>query len=582
MASGSAERSVVLHLDDFPPLKPVNGTKYKRLTGFDPDNPGVLFDSLKRVRLTAREGTEALAEEMAERLRELVPIPIDVQHTTLPDDEARTSKDDHGSLARLFFNQHAVTIRYLSEMDRWLCWSGNHWVGVTDKTGAILARSRLQTTLYHYARRRAAQVEEAVLKRGGDGSAEKAKAAAVSIETKLRSDQMTRAVWSTASAMLARSGCTISVDQLNPDPWLFNAANQAVDLRSGEPVPHDPRHLITETSPVRYEEHAEAPTFLRFLEQAQPDPEIRAYLQRRAGSFLVGQQREHVLHIDLGEQGRNGKTTFAEAMRTAMGSYAVVTDSRILLVSSTDRHETEKARLVHKRLVVVEEARSRRQLDAAQTKSLVGGVRRSARFMRMDAFEYAPTDSWLLVTNELPRFSGADDALGARLLIVPWEVSFAGREDLDLVDKIKDEAEGVLAWMVQGAVEYAKTGLAPPEKVRTTTEDERHEHDPLTGWFEEHVSQATEPDEYAHVARMYADCADLFQTRGTRTDLPSAIEFGRQLARYVRSAGWPVTKKQRTDPTYDRATALFGVKYTPSSLIPDESWLRSLHDPPST
>lgn len=574
-----------LVLDDLAWQQPSETLDVKPLSLFDPEHPGVLLSSYSVIELNARDGTFVRAQTMADRLRELTPkTTVKVAMRELPVYRAERSKDDHATIANHFFLQHGWEILWLRDMERWAVWEDHRWQGVTDRTGQQLARGRLLTTLYHHALTRGREIYDAARIADG-GTKDKAYAAALKFEERMRSAGTQHAVWDVVNSSVGLSPVSTTLDKLNPDPWRCNAPNGVIDLQTGTLTQHDPRFRCTEMLGAEYLPAAydpalpegEEPTFLRFLREAQPDPEVRRYLQRRAGSFLVGQQREHVLHVDLGARGRNGKSTFNEALRMAMGSYAVVTDARILLVSPTDRHETEKARLVHKRWVLVEEARSRRMLDAATTKNLTGGVRRKARFMRQDEFEYTPSDSWLLVTNEMPRFTGSDEALGARLLIVPWTVSFAGREDIELLEKIRDEIEVVLAWMVAGAVEYHKHGLNPPAVVRTATEEERREHDPLGDWLEEHLEAATEPDEFAHVATMYAHCSDLFRERRILDDLPSYIEFGRQLARYVRSTGWAVESKQRTVPTHGRSAAWTGVKYTASSWMPDPSWMASLH-----
>jgi P4 family phage/plasmid primase-like protien len=567
-----------LVLDDIPLRESDECTMIIPLRRFDPDVFVTTTDltSFTTITINARSGTLSHAHEVADRFRELAPdVPVEVTLLDLPNLNGDRAGEDHGSLAQLFYAQHGEEVRWLRDMERWLVWEDGRWQGVTDRTGQQLVRGRLLVTLYNHGLVHARKIYQNMKRATGDNA--KAHVAAAVYEERMRSAPMQNSVWQVVSAMAGRSSVRTSVDQLNADAWLLNCADRMVDLRTGLPVPHDPRKLCTENTNVLYDPDAEAPTFLRFLSEALPDPEIRAFVQRRAGSFLVGAQREHVLHVDLGESGRNGKSTFGDALRTAMGSYAVVTDARILLVSQTDRHETEKARLVSKRLVLVEEARSTRMLDAATTKNLTGNVRRSARFMRMDSFEYQPTDSWLLVTNELPRFRGSDEALGARLMIVPWSQSFLGREDVELLSKIREEAEGVLRWMVEGAVAYCKEGLAPPAVVTGTTDAERREHDPLSDWFEDRLSPATDPADFAHVAKMYAECRELFKVRGVLDDVPSYIDFGRQLARFIRQQSWSTEWKQRSDPTYGKSAAWIGVHYSSTTWIPDASWIRSLH-----
>ncbi len=62
-----------------------------------------------------------------------------------------------------------------------------------------------------------------------------------------------------AMVALARSedGMTITANQWDSDPWLFNCDNGTIDLRTGELKPHNPDDLLTHYSPVRFDPDAE-------------------------------------------------------------------------------------------------------------------------------------------------------------------------------------------------------------------------------------------------------------------------------------------------------------------------------------
>lgn len=97
-----------------------------------------------------------------------------------------------------------------------------------------------------------------------------------------------------ADAMIkkARSlpGVTVDHEELDSDPELLNVKNVTINLRTGEPQPHDPDDLITMQSPVLYHADAkvEGSLWEQCLETWQPDPEKRRYLQIRAGHVLQG------------------------------------------------------------------------------------------------------------------------------------------------------------------------------------------------------------------------------------------------------------------------------------------------------
>jgi putative DNA primase/helicase len=52
--------------------------------------------------------------------------------------------------------------------------------------------------------------------------------------------------------------------------------------------------------------------------------------------------------------------------------------------------------------------------------------------------------------NELPRLPDASAALRSRLLLIPFNVSFEGKEDVDLLDRLRDEIPAITNWALEG------------------------------------------------------------------------------------------------------------------------------------
>lgn len=48
---------------------------------------------------------------------------------------------------------------------------------------------------------------------------------------------------------------------------------------------------------------------------------------------------------------------------------------------------------------------------------------------------------FVVTVNELPHFTDASGALAARLLVLPFKVSFAGREDRELEARLRTEQD---------------------------------------------------------------------------------------------------------------------------------------------
>jgi phage/plasmid-associated DNA primase len=70
---------------------------------------------------------------------------------------------------------------------------------------------------------------------------------------------------------------------------------------------------------------------------------------------------------------------------------------------------------------------------------------------------------------------------------VPFEVTFTDQQqDPDLGKKLEAEGPGILAWMVQGGLDWQANGLTIPDRVKTATDGYRAQED--------------------HIGRFLADC----------------------------------------------------------------------------
>ena len=208
--------------------------------------------------------------------------------------------------------------------------------------------------------------------------------------------------------------------------------------------------------------------------------ELVTYLQRALGYAITGSTREQVLFFLFGV-GANGKSTLLEAVKSVMGpDYSVEAAPGLLLSKNSEQHPAERAQLFRKRLVTTIEVEDGRRFAESWVKQLTGSDQITARRMREDFWSFDPTHKIFLAANHKPEIRGTDPAIWRRIRLIPFEATFSGgKQDKTLQEKLAAECEGILAWLVAGAVSWHRDGLQAPREVLAATETYRSEQDVL-------------------------------------------------------------------------------------------------------
>lgn len=271
--------------------------------------------------------------------------------------------------------------------------------------------------------------------------------------------------------------------QVDQDPYLLNCTNGTLDLHTLQLRPHDPADRITKITNAGYDPNAAATSWERFLETSLPDPAVRSFMQRYAGLSLIGKVIEHVMLIATGT-GRNGKGVLARTLSRALGDYAVTATNDLLV---TGRHGGKTAGelaaqmvLRGARFAVMSELDKNDKMNEALLKSLTGGDEITAKLMGQNFVSFMPSHSFFLQTNDLPAMDAGAEAAWTRVRVVPFDVSFKGREDHGLEERLEVELAGVLTWAVEGLRAYQQTGLDEPDAVKASTDAYRSDNDAVS------------------------------------------------------------------------------------------------------
>jgi putative DNA primase/helicase len=288
----------------------------------------------------------------------------------------------------------------------------------------------------------------------------------------------------------------LDVAALDADPDLLNVDNGIVHLPTKTLRPHDPKAYCTKLAPVAYRPDAPAPTWIEFQKQvACNDAELVAFKQRAYGYSSTGQTREQCVFIGHGK-GSNGKTTESNAVRFVLGDY--VKNADFATFTSGKRHggpRSDVVRLVGARLVTALEGDEGQHLDEAFLKGITGNDPQTARDMYESEIEFVPVLKPWLFSNFTPRIKGTDEGIWRRIRLIPYLAHFPkDKQDKKLPEKLRAEAEGILAWIVEGAFQWYAKGLPDVSSVDAATKDFRESQDALGQFIEERCVQRTDAD----------------------------------------------------------------------------------------
>jgi len=303
-----------------------------------------------------------------------------------------------------------------------------------------------------------------------------------------------------------KRGLSTSGDEWDQHPMLLAVANGVLDLNTGQLRQGKPEDMLRSASPTPFLGlDAPCPTWEGFVSEIMGgDPEKTAFLQRLFGYACTGLTTEHVFTALVG-RGRNGKGTLMESVASVLGSrLAGPSPSEMLLLQ--DRTKAANAptpeilALYGRRLSWTSETEDGRKFNAQQVKWLTGGdtLRGRPPYGRQEV-AFSPSHALFLLTNFAPIADGDDDAFWDRFIIVNFPVRFVDVRspenplervpDKALPSKLKQEAPGILSWLVRGCLEWQRQGLTVPRSIRDETRGFRGDCDHIGTFLDDVILQ---------------------------------------------------------------------------------------------
>ena len=306
--------------------------------------------------------------------------------------------------------------------------------------------------------------------------------------------------------------------KFDADAHFLNCLDGVWHLGTGERYEHSPDFKITKITAVSVG-HNQPAVFLKFLDEiTDGDRELQAFFQIMLGSLLTGAQEIHKIFYWYGATSRNGKSTLAELIRDILGDYATTFPSAALTKGETKSNDF--VQLVGKRLAISGEVSDGCRWHEGRIKTLTSDQYIDVKPHYKETFSVKRTHKHVVLGNYRPAFNSMDAGTTSKFVLVPFNVSFLGREDVDLPMKLRKEAPDILGWLMQGHLQFIMNGMRLPacKAVDEATQDYFDSQSTVSMWVEEcceRIDNLLMPmTSWSRASDLYASYSEWKRSRG--------------------------------------------------------------------
>lgn len=233
--------------------------------------------------------------------------------------------------------------------------------------------------------------------------------------------------------------------------------NTLLDLETLQPMPHSADYFNTACSAVNFDPNAPEPAaFLKLLaDQWGPNSEQQMALQEFIGYLFSGETRYHKMLLLYGEE-RSGKGTVVKVLQQLLGSERFTS-----MTSHAFETEYGAENLVGTDMCVIDDKQDGGDTSAIVERllSIIGEASVSIPRKFKKAWVGRLRTKFVMTANGIPRLrSKSGRALAARVIPLHFSVSFAGREDRYMEERIAGELSAIASWGLKGLQRLRESG----------------------------------------------------------------------------------------------------------------------------
>ncbi len=284
---------------------------------------------------------------------------------------------------------------------------------------------------------------------------------------------------------------------LNDHHDLVCLANGMLDIGTGEFRPHDKKYLATQILDFPFDEKADCPDWLPFLQDVIPDPLVRTQLQQFFGYCLTRETRYGKCLL-LHGPGSDGKSTILKILQAMIGTHNC---SAVQMGNLEDPFERAT---LHNKLLNIATEEDKKAFGSAFFKAIVTGDFINASFKHKDFFTFRPYAKLAFASNFFPQVSDNTDGYYRRILGIKFTKQFGpgfdAEEDKYLEDKLLRQLPGIFLWSLEGlALLREHDGFVQAERTTEFISEYKRHNSPVHAFVDEFCRLA-EPGEDLRIA----------------------------------------------------------------------------------
>lgn len=324
-------------------------------------------------------------------------------------------------------------------------------------------------------------------------------------------------------------------------------ANGLLRIQDRALLPHTPEFFNLVSVPFAYNPDATAPTWERFLAQIWPDdPAAIAALQEWFGYVVSGRTDQQKILLIVGPS-RSGKGTIARVLKELVGKENLAGPTLAGLGTNFGL-----ATLVGKPLAVISDAR----LAGNDNTQVVERLLTISGDDTID-IDRKYREQWtgklptrlMILSNELPHFGDSSGVIANRFILLSMRMSWLGKEDTTLTDRLTAEMPGILNWALEGLARLKRNGrITEPASSREAITTMRDTASPTSAFVRERCTTGAACS--VPVDALWAVWRDWAEDNGVRPGTKQV--FGRNLLSVI-----PQLNRTRPRDAYGRQVATY-------------------------